>query len=134
MDGGSCVLYNPPSPHLKGRKGEIVRYKHWSLEQIVRWWSAAYPKMTLKKSIDIFADSVEGYKNCDYSKKLYYVADSFILATNISRIEFLTGCQAMEVANNLATDFGASKNQVQAQVDKIMKELEGKYDEQKLNF
>ena len=111
-----------------------MRYKHKSLEQIVRWWSAAYPKMTLKKSIDIFADAVEEYKNCHHSRKLYCVANSFILATNISRIEFLTGCQAMEVANNLATDFGASKNQVQTQVDKIMKEMEDKYDKQRLDF
>jgi hypothetical protein len=37
------------------------------------------------------------------------------------RVDFLTGAQALEVANNVATDFGASKVQVQAQIDKIMK-------------
>ena len=103
------------------RKGGIVRYKHWSLEQIVRWWSAAYPKMTLKKSMDIFADTVENYKNCSPKDKLYYDSLSFITALNIMRIDFLTGAQALEVANNVATDFGASKIQVQAQIDKIMK-------------
>lgn len=133
MDGGLRVLVFRHRP-TKGRKGEIVRYKNWSIEQIVRWWSKTYPKMTLKKSIDIFADAVEEYKNCHYSRKLYCVANSFILATNISRIEFLTGCQALEVANNLAADFGASKNQVQNEVNKIMKQMDENYDKQRLNF
>lgn len=111
----------PPSPHLKGRKGEIVRYKHWSAEQIMRWWLTTYPKMTLKKALDIFADTVENYKNCSPKDKLYYDSLSFITAINIVRVDFLTGSQALEVANNVATDFGASKVQVQAQIDKIMK-------------
>lgn len=111
----------PPSPYLKGRKGETVRYKHWSAEQIMRWWLDTYPKMTLKKALDIFADTVENYKNCSPKDKLYYDSLSFITAINIMRIDFLTGAQAFEVANNVATDFGASKVQVQAQIDKVMK-------------
>lgn len=103
------------------RKGDIVRYKHWSTEQIIRWWLTTYPKMTLKKSMDIFADTVENYKNCSPKDKLYYDSLSFITALNIMRVDFLTGAQALEVANNVATDFGASKIQVQAQIDKIMK-------------
>lgn len=87
----------------------------------MRWWLVTYPKMTLKKAMDVFADTVENYKNCSTKDKLYYDSLSFITAINIMRIDFLTGAQALEVANNVATDFGASKVQVQAQIDKIMK-------------
>lgn len=99
----------------------MSRLKHWSAEQIMRWWLTTYPKMTLKKALDIFADTVENYKSCFPKDKLYYDSLSFITAINIMRIDFLTGTQAFEVANNVATDFGASKVQVQAQIDKIMK-------------
>ena len=108
--------------------------RKWSLSEIAVWWGKTCPKMTLKKSIDLFADSVESYKNCDYKLKLFYVANTFILAVNIARIEFLTGSQAFEVANNLATDFGADKIRVQNQINKIMKENERKYNDKRFDL
>lgn len=122
-------------PHPKGRKGEIVaNIKKWNLEQIITFWGRTCPKMPLSKTIDIFADSVENYKDCNYSQKLYFVANTFILAANVMRVDFLTGSQAMEVANNLATDFGADKTKVQNQINKIMKENERKYNVKRFNI
>lgn len=111
----------------------MARSTKWSAEQIIRWWVVNTPKMTYHKTLDIFSDAVENYKHCTYKEKLYYVALSFILAANITRIDFLTGAQAFEVADNVATDFGADKIRVQNQINKIMQELErkGKYDEKR---
>lgn len=66
--------------------------------------------LTKKKAIDIFADSVENYKKANKKERLYWVAKSFIDAFLVMKCDFLTGAQALEVANNLATDFGADKD------------------------
>lgn len=128
----------PATPHqnLKERKEEMANIKKWSAEQIIRWWVVNTPKMTYHKALDIFSDAVENYKQCAYKDKLYYVALSFILAANVTRIDFLTGAQAFEVADNVATDFGADKIRVQNQINKIMKELEkkGTYDGKRFNI
>ncbi len=108
--------------------------KKWSAEQIIRWWGITCPKMTFTKALDIFGDAVESYKDCPYKEKLHYVALSFILAANISRIDFLTGAQAFEVANNVATDFGADKVRVQNEINKIMHKMEGRYDDKRFNI
>lgn len=114
----------------------MSRSKKWSAEQIIRWWVLNEPKMTYHKALDIFSDTVENYKHCRYKEKLDYVARCFITAANMQRIDFLTGSQAFEVANNVATDFGADKVRVQNRINKIMQELErkGKYDEKGLNL
>ena len=129
MVAGSRVLVvscNAP-PNLKGRK--MAALKKWNIEDIICWFIKNYPNMTRKKAIDLFADAVENYKNCDYKSKLEYEALSFIYAANICRIDFLTGSQAFEVANNVATDFGADKKKVQNRINDIMKNSErGKYD------
>lgn len=40
----------------------------------------------------------------------------------------------MEVANNLATDFGVDKIKVQNQINKIMKENERKHNDKRFNL
>lgn len=124
---GSVSFMSTHSPtKLKGGK-EMVRFNKWSAEQIIHWWVVNEPKMTFHKALDIFSNAVENYKNCDYKDKLYYVALCFITAANMMRLDFLTGSQAFEVANNVATDFGADKVRVQNQINKIMQDKEREY-------
>lgn len=80
-----------------------------------------YHDITLKKAIDIFTDTVENYKKSKKKQKLKWVAQAFIDSCLVMSVDYLTGIQCGEIANNLATDLGTNKDTVERKIDKLIK-------------
>ena len=87
---------------------------------IIKWEKKQHPNITLKKALDIFSETVENYKNATKRKRLNYVAKCFLDACLIASLEPLTGSQAFEVFNNIATDFDTDKDTVERKINKII--------------
>lgn len=96
------------------------------MEKILRCYNKQISK---EKALDIFLDSVENYKKAPKKDKLKHIAESYINALMVMKIDFLTGAQAFEVANNLATDFETNKDIIEKEIIKlIIKERRKKHE------
>lgn len=95
-----------------------------TLEKVIKF--NKNKSLTRKKAIDLFTYSVENYKKAQQKDKLFWVAQTFINSYLVMKCDFLTGAQAFEVANNLATDFGADKDTLNKQIVKNLSKERGK--------
>ena len=87
---------------------------------IIEYHQKNHTGITLMEALDIFTECVESYKNATKRKKLDWVAESFIAACLIAWCEPITGAQAFEIFNNLATDLETNKVAIEKAVNKIM--------------
>lgn len=92
-----------------------------TIESIIGLQLTQHEDIDFSKALDIFTDSVENYKRSTKRQRLNCVALVFINACLIMGIDYLTGAQAMEVFNNIATDYGADKDVLEKRINKIIK-------------
>lgn len=88
---------------------------------IMEWLVKQSPTISFTESLDIFADSVENYKKAKKRQKLNCVAQAFIDACRVMAMDLLTGAQALEVFNNLATDLGTDKDTLENAINKLIR-------------
>ena len=80
------------------------------------------------KALDLFQESVENYKTAPQRKKLECGAQTFISACIVAAVEPLTGAQAFEVFNNVATDYGADKEILEKAINNLMQKERKDYE------
>ena len=94
-----------------------------SLITIVESQKYLHPDITLEEAIDIFTETVENYKNAKRREKLKWVAQAFIDACLVMSVDYLTGVQCGEIANNLATDLDTDKEKVERKINKLIERI-----------
>lgn len=101
--------------------------------EIMSFYAQKYPDMTFEIALDFFENSVENYKVATKRKKLEYVAKTFINACLVASMDALTGAQAFEVFNNLATDLETDKDTLERKINKLMKMERSEYEKNRDN-
>lgn len=109
----------------KQPKGNEMRE---TIQSIMEFQSKKYQDIEFSLALDIFQESVENYKRATKRQKLDCVAKVFINACLVMSVEYLTGAQAMEVFNNIATDYGADKDTLELRINKLIKKQRKEYE------
>jgi len=104
-----------------------------TIQSIIEFESKKYEGAEFSLVLDLFQNSVENYKVATKRKKLEYVAKTFINACLVASMDALTGAQAFEVFNNLATDLETDKDTIEKKINKIMKKERSEYDKNRGN-
>ena len=99
-----------------------------TIQSIIEFESKKYEGIEFSLALDIFQQSVENYKVATKRKKLEYVAKTFINACLVASMDALTGAQAFEVFNNLATDLETDKDTLERKINKLMKMERSEYE------
>lgn len=99
-----------------------------TIQTIISFQLKKYHGVTPEKVLDIFTESVENYKRAPKRQKLKCAAQAFIDACLVLGNDYLTGAQALEVFNNLATDLETDKDSLTRQINKLMKQLRKEYE------
>lgn len=104
-----------------------------TIQSIIEFESKKYEGAEFSLVLDIFQNSVENYKVATKRKKLEYVAKTFINACLVASMDALTGAQAFEVFNNLATDLETDKDTIERKINKLMKKERSEYEKNRGN-
>ncbi len=104
-----------------------------TIQSIIEFESKKYEGAEFSLVLDLFQNSVENYKVATKKKKLEYVAKTFINACLVASMDALTGAQAFEVFNNLATDLETDKDTLEKKINKIMKKERSEYEKNRDN-
>lgn len=104
-----------------------------TIQSIIEFESKKYEGAEFSLVLDIFQNSVENYKVATKRKKLEYVAKTFINACLVASMDALTGAQAFEVFNNLATDLETDKDTLEKKINKLMKTERSEYEKNRGN-
>lgn len=104
-----------------------------TIQSIIEFESKKYEGAEFSLVLDIFQNSVENYKVATKRKKLEYVAKTFINACLVASMDALTGAQAFEVFNNLATDLETDKDTLERKINKLMKKERSEYEKNRDN-
>jgi hypothetical protein len=104
-----------------------------TIQSIIEFESKKYEGAEFSLALDILQNSVENYKVATKRKKLEYVAKTFINACLVASMDALTGAQAFEVFNNLATDLETDKDTIEKKINKIMKKERSEYEKNRDN-
>lgn len=104
-----------------------------TIQSIIEFESKKYEGAEFSLVLDLFQNSVENYKVATKRKKLEYVAKTFINACLVASMDALTGAQAFEVFNNLATDLETDKDTLEKKINKIMKKERSEYEKNRDN-
>lgn len=104
-----------------------------TIQSIIEFESKKYEGAEFSLVLDIFQNSVENYKVATKRKKLEYVAKTFINACLVASMDALTGAQAFEVFNNLATDLETDKDTLERKINKLMKKERSEYEKNRGN-
>ena len=104
-----------------------------TIQSIIEFESKKYEGIEFSLALDIFQQSVENYKVATKRKKLEYVAKTFINACLVASMDALTGAQAFEVFNNLATDLETDKDTLERKINKLMKMERSEYEKNRCN-
>lgn len=104
-----------------------------TIQSIIEFESKKYEGAEFSLVLDIFQNSVENYKVATKRKKLEYVAKTFINACLVASMDALTGAQAFEIFNNLATDLETDKDTLEKKINKLMKTERSEYDKNRGN-
>lgn len=104
-----------------------------TIQSIIEFESKKYEGAEFSLVLDIFQNSVENYKVATKRKKLEYVAKTFINACLVASMDALTGAQAFEVFNNLATDLETDKDTLERKINKLMKMERSEYEKNRDN-
>jgi hypothetical protein len=104
-----------------------------TIQSIIEFESKKYEGAEFSLVLDIFQNSVENYKVATKRKKLEYVAKTFINACLVASMDALTGAQAFEVFNNLATDLETDKDTLERKINKLMKTERSEYEKNRDN-
>lgn len=99
-----------------------------TIQSIMEFQSKKYQDIEFSLALDIFQESVENYKRAPKRQKLDCVAKVFINACLVMSVEYLTGAQAMEVFNNIATDYGADKDTLELRINKLITKQRKEYE------
>lgn len=97
--------------------------------QILELQDKLHPRLWPTYALDIFLKTVEKYKKARKKNKLKYIAQAFLDACIVLNRDYLMGAQAFEVFNNLATDYGANKDDIEKEINKLLEKLGRKPDE-----
>lgn len=105
-----------------------------TIETIMAFELKKYNDIDFHKALDLFTESVEKYKRASKRQKLSCVAQVFIKACLVLGVEYLTGAQCMEVFNNIATDYGADKPDIEKQINKELQKERKEYEKSYISY